>query len=603
MDRHGGNKQWGIGVVLALLVIVSVGFFLRSYHFSEWLHFELDQSRDAKVIDDVVQGSLLDLPLLGPKAGGTFLRLGPAFYYFQYVSGLVFGATPSGYAAWVMVLSVATIGIFFLFVRRFFSDRIVLLLTALLSVSTFFVLYGRFSWNPNPLPFFVLSGMYALLRSVDTHEARRGQWFIATAFLFGIASQLHFLAFLALPVISIAFLLLKRPRYSWRAWMGACIAIGLLYVPVVLNEIQSGGQNSAEFIKAVTEKSTKEQHGFLEKLLRDGSEHGLAALVIVTGFEGGTFPTMQVIDGRLSYICINHCDEGKWYGATATLMWLVSIVALAFLWWREHERVKSDFLLLSGLWFVVTFLLFLPLSYGIAPRFFLLSGPLFFVFLGALFTCVERGLHRRSIGKILVLFITALLILSNGFFITNRLNELLQSGKRAVESAPDRILKERIRVTLEQQIAIVDFLADRSRKTHVPVYMLSEPQYQRALKYLLTQRGIETPSFSGGTVYRQGVYFLVLRAQSNHEDALKKYQNDFVVGQKTSFGTLIVFELLPKPEAIVAERPNPSLKTGVSSTAPPRYTWREWLNQSRPVMLDTETTTANGQEESVDDGL
>jgi 4-amino-4-deoxy-L-arabinose transferase-like glycosyltransferase len=205
MEQHSGSNQWRWQVVLIFLGILCVGFFLRSFHFSDWLHFELDQARDARVIDSAAEGSFFDLPLLGPKAGGTFLRLGPFFYVFQYVSGLVFGTDPVGYALGVMLLSTATIGVFFLLARRFFSDQLSLGLTALLSVSAYFVMYGRFAWNPNPLPFFILAGFYALLRSVDMHERRRGVWFGTCAALLGMASQLHFLAFITLPVLVAGF--------------------------------------------------------------------------------------------------------------------------------------------------------------------------------------------------------------------------------------------------------------------------------------------------------------------------------------------------------------------------------------------------------------
>ena len=588
MDIKGRHGQWASGVVVALMVIVCVGFFLRSYHFGDWLHFELDQSRDARVIDDAFRGSVADLPLLGPKAGGTFLRLGPFFYYFQYLSGLVFGAHPVGYAMGVMLLSVATIGVFFLFVRRLFSDRIALGLAGILATSLFFVMYGRFAWNPNPLPFFVLLGLYALLRSVDLHEEHRGYWWLLCVAAFGIASQLHFLAFLALPIILGIFLLLRRPRYSWKAWVGTVLLVGALYFPVLLNEIETGGRNSQEFIQAVTKKSTKESRSLPEKFLRDVSEHGLASLVIVTGFEGGAFPAFRIEDGTLVRRCVNRCDAGKWYGSAALVVLAVAISAFFWLWWRERERAKADFLLLTGIWFGVTFLLFLPLSYGIAPRFFLLSGPVFLIFLGALLTLMERLFHRHSVGKMLSLSLLGLCIGSNLFFVAGRFSELARAGSEAVDSAPDRVLKERIRVTLEQQNKIIDFLASRSKETGYPVYMFSEPQHRRALKYLLERRGVENAVLGFDGVYRQGVYYIILRAHSDHEDALRKYRASYMVGKKTSFGTLVAFELFPKPEAIGGERQDFSLKKPSDSTAPPRYTWREWLDRNQTIQTDSE---------------
>ncbi|MFZ3032177.1 MAG: glycosyltransferase family 39 protein, partial [Candidatus Moraniibacteriota bacterium] len=267
-------------VILCLVAIVAVGFFLRAYQFSPWLHFELDQARDARVIDHALLDGPAELPLLGPKAGGTFLRLAPGFYYVQYMSGLFFGGTPSGVAVLIMLLSAAAVLVFFLFIRRYFSLHLSLLLTALFAVSAFFVMYGRFAWNPNMLPFFVLLGMYALLRSVDSGEEKRERWFFVAVFSLTLATHAHFLAFLALPAIVLAFLLIKRPRFSLRLWLGALAIVAVLYLPMALNEWETGGSNTREFLAAITEKSTKEDHNLVEKFLRDTSEHALGALVV-----------------------------------------------------------------------------------------------------------------------------------------------------------------------------------------------------------------------------------------------------------------------------------------------------------------------------------
>ena len=110
------NKKWIY--ILALSFIVLAGFFLRFYNYSKWLHFELDQSRDAKIIDLAVDEGIGNLPLLGPKAAGSFLRLGPLFYYQEYLSAVIFGNTPSGIAALSIILSCLTIPLFYFFVKR-----------------------------------------------------------------------------------------------------------------------------------------------------------------------------------------------------------------------------------------------------------------------------------------------------------------------------------------------------------------------------------------------------------------------------------------------------------------------------------------------------
>lgn len=584
MSIHLFSRR-NLQIALILCVIV-FGLFLRAYHFSDWLHFELDQARDARVIDAVFDDGIGELPLLGPKAGGTFLRLAPGYYYLQYVSGLVFGETPTGIALVVMILSVASIGVFYLFVRRYFAFGIALGLSLLFSVSAFFVMYGRFAWNPNILPFFVLLGMYALLRSVEKDGTYSERWFLVAVLALTLATHAHFLAFVAIPTITVGFLLLKRPRFSFRTWGMAVVFAVVLYLPMVLNEIETGGMNTQEFFGAITEKSTKEDHILIDKLFRNTAEHALGALVITTGFEGGTFPNITWNQGRIWWTCAEKCDQGKWYGVTAGALLVASVLLLFLFWWQEKERAKKDFLLLVGLWLGVSFTLFLPLSYGFAPRFFLLSGMLFFVLLGLVLVGIKR-LLGNVMGTLTLAVVVLLLVVSQLYFLTERFDQLSRADRESVKNAPDRILKERIRVTLGQQEQIIDFLEARSQENDYPVYMFSEPQHRRALKYLMERRGIENAVLGFDGVYREGVYFLVLRAQSDLEDALKKYRTSYGVGTTTSFGTLVVIELFPKPEAIIGERQDFTIPKPSDSKAPPRYTWKELWDRNTNASSET----------------
>lgn len=563
--------------IFGLVAIIGLGVFLRVYNFSAWLHFELDQARDARVIDAALRGSAADLPLLGPKAGGTYLRLAPGFYYLEYLSALLFGETPQGMAGFVAMFSILSIPLFYLFLRRYFPKPMSFGLTLLFSVSAYFVMYGRFAWNPNLLPFFILLGFYALLRAVDRNETKKGLWFLVSVFSLVLATHFHFLAFLALPMIFLAFLIVRRPKFSWKIWLGA-IAISLvLYLPMLLNESETNFANTKEFFKAITEKSEKNDHSLAEKFLRNISGQALGEMVIATGFEGGTFPVF-VIGGEKEWIgwaCDARCDKGKWYGVAAVLVFVAELLSFIWFWKKAEEQKHKDFFLLCGIWFAATFALFWPLSYDIAPRFFLISGPLFFIFIGLLLKALCKFFDRRIVFVVIFLF-----VISNLYFLNHRFNELSRAGTEAVRNAPDRILKDRIRVTLAQQNAIIDFLENSARETGYPVYMFSEPQHRRALKYLMEKRGIQNAVLGFDGIYREGVYYLILRAQSDLEDALKKYRTSYTIGKTVSFGTLVAIELHPKPEAIIAERQDFSKPKPSDSKAPPRYTWREFFERN-----------------------
>lgn len=577
-------------VLILLIVLFAVGIFLRTHNFSDWLHFELDQARDVRVVDAALLGNATDLPLLGPKAGGTFLRLGPGFYWLEYLGALLFGGAVVGGAAIIALFSILSLPLFYLIVKRFFRPWLAIGLTGLFSVSAFMVMYGRFAWNPNFIPFFTLLGFYALLRAVEPEEGRNGWWLVLAAFAIGMATHMHFLAFLALPTIAVLFLLVQRPRISVKFWCLALALVAFLYVPMALNEYATGGLNTKEFFGALSEKSTKEDHPLIEKAARNVSEFGLHSIVVLSGFEGATFPAIIMKEGVFGTVCDSKCDKGKWYGVAGVLLFGLSVLALGWLWYREQELQKKTLLLLSLLWLGVTFVLFLPLSYGVAPRFFLLNAPLLFILLGVLLESLRQVLSRVKMGGALVsVGVIGFLIITNLSFLTQRFDELSRAGKESVISAPDRILKERVRVTLEQQTTIIDFLEARARKDNVAIYMFSEPQHRRALKYLMEKRGVPNDVLGFSGIYRAGAYFLILRTESNLEDALKKYLPSYTVGTATAFGTLVAIELVPKPEAIMGERQDFSIPEKNSpSQAPPRYTLREFLERGNDAVVEEE---------------
>ncbi|MBD3300315.1 MAG: hypothetical protein GF347_03105, partial [Candidatus Moranbacteria bacterium] len=149
---------------LYIFLIFSVfffGAFLRFYKFKTNLFFELDQSRDYRIVYEVLENGLKELPLLGPRAGGTFFRLGPIYNYFQIAIAAVFGLSPVIIALPDLFFSILTIPLLFLFLRLYFPKEISLITTFLFSISLFAIEFSRFAWNPNSVPFFTLMCFYS----------------------------------------------------------------------------------------------------------------------------------------------------------------------------------------------------------------------------------------------------------------------------------------------------------------------------------------------------------------------------------------------------------------------------------------------------------
>jgi 4-amino-4-deoxy-L-arabinose transferase-like glycosyltransferase len=590
-------KEWlqgrrGVGV--ALFFILLLGAFLRLYHFGDWLHFELDQARDARVIVAATEGGIGNLPLLGPRAGGTFLRLGPGFYYLQYLSAFVFGSTPWGMAMIMPLLSIASVGLLFLFFRRYFDEKLALGLTLLSAVSLFLIVYARFAWNPNPLPFFLILGFYALLRAVDREERQKGKWFLVATAALAFATHLHFVAFVSLPAIVLVFLVVRRPVFHWRVWAGAVALVILFYFPVVLNDIATGGANVQEFLEAVQGKSNKENHTLAEQVVRNVTNQAVGFWTLVTGYEYAELvgvaqlPEMH-FDIKCDYDCRNHLVAG----GMALLLFTVGGLLLVYSWWKEEVHRKKDFLLLSILWYGACFALFIPLSYDFSPRFFLLVAPFPFLFLGLVLHWLKKWSDRPRLATRLTWFVVAGLTASNLFFVTERFDGMRRAPLENFETAPDRILKEKTRITLEQQEQVVAYMGSFQKQTGYAIYMFSEPEHRRALKYLMERAGLQNDvlGFSGG-IYEKGHYFLIYRSGSNHENKLRKYIEKYDVIDKKSFGTLTVFQLVPKPEALTGVAQDFSKPEAKGpSTAPERFTWKEWW--ARQAAVDEEEENAD----------
>jgi membrane protein implicated in regulation of membrane protease activity len=560
-----------------LFLILATGFFLRAYHFGDWLHFELDQSRDAKVVGLALEQGIGNLPLLGPKAAGSFLRLGPLFYYMEYLSGLIFGNNPVGIALLSLILSCGSIALFYFFVKRYFSEKISLMATALFSVSLFMIMYSRFAWNPNNLPFFTILFLYALLRLVDETEKKKGVWLMVASLAFSFVSQLHFVALVSLPVVAVGFLVIKRPKIALRYWIFSILILIFFYIPPIVNDFKTGGENIAEFEKVFLKKSTKgnDKHNIIEKAIKDVRETSLGYFMIATGYQQADLPDFRSSGvAGADLVCNAKCKKSLPLGILALVAFFFGIILHLKKFLSVKEKPKRDFLLLTGIWFLITTGIFVPIAYDLAPRFFLLIAPMVFVFWGFVFEILEKG-KWKFVGWVLF----AILALSNLVAVWERFSEMSKASSESFVIDSDKILKERDRVTLAQQLKITDYIKVFYRQNGFPVYLNSEAFYRRAFLYHLEQRNILRDDFrnSGKNVYAQGNYFLIYPTSDSLREDADEYLDRYEIAEIKNFGTLSVLRLVPKPEAINIERQifGPDKKPTSASGVPVRCRWDE----------------------------
>jgi hypothetical protein len=410
-----------------------------------------------------------------------------------------------------------------------------------------------------------------------------------------IATQLHFLALIVLPMIAFFFFLVRIPKVKGYLWIAGIFFALLFYLPPIINDIKTGGDNFGQFLKVAEGRSTKDEHSISEKLIRNYSEQALGFWLILSGEEKAELPKITLAGWHPIAVCDQNCSDRLALGKIAWVFFTLggALMLMKFFQLRKETGKKKDFLTLSIFWIISVFFFYTPIAYDLSPRFFLLIAPLPFIFLGFFIEWGERYLSGK--WKYLALILVAVPVFMNLQMTRERFWELAQAPIKASEVDTDKILKEKMRVTLEQQYLITDYMEKVYKKNQFPVYLNSDPQYRRSFLYHLDRRHIPRNDLRDVTgshkTYQNGNYFLIYSTLSNLEKKVKKYLTDYTIVEEKEFGTLKVFQLMPKPEMVTdiqqifAPKGKPQSAPGV----PVRCRWNEIFGQCNSDGLEEES--------------
>lgn len=209
-----------------ILIIFFVAAFLRFYKLDGYMTFLGDEGRDALVMKRILVEH--DIPLLGPPTSVGNIYLGPLYYYMMAVPMAIFWLNPVAAAGMIAVIGVATVGLIYYLSRVWFGRIPAVVASFLYAVSPINIDYSRFSWNPNPAPFFAL---LVILGLYMCHKSKNFRWFILTGVALAFAVQMHYLAFILLPVTLILWIYeLKNSEKLQNLWQGTAIAIFLFMI-------------------------------------------------------------------------------------------------------------------------------------------------------------------------------------------------------------------------------------------------------------------------------------------------------------------------------------------------------------------------------------
>lgn len=365
-------------ILLLLLFILAIGIFVRTYKFYDWLRFNADQARDATVVYGAAVGND-PLPLLGPKAGGTSFKLGPVFYYFQYISVKIFGTSPDKYAYPDLFFSILTILLLYLLLKKVFETKISLLVVLICSVSLFMVKYGRFAWNPNSMPFFMTLFLFSA-QAMLANRKREMFWTGVFGASLGIGIQLHTFLLLVLPLTAAAFFgyLAYYKNFSWKKLVLVLGLVFFLNTPQFISEFQTNFANTKAFAMGTQVKSLS-SYSLLDRAGMDLQCHIRANAFIVSSLGDSNECIKYSVGGMLKKN--NKNPNGLILNimgfSLIFIMMLFSIGGYALLGYfakRENDPAKRAILFLVIVYAMISFFALIPIGNDLSIRYFLASA-------------------------------------------------------------------------------------------------------------------------------------------------------------------------------------------------------------------------------------
>ncbi|MFH0772926.1 MAG: glycosyltransferase family 39 protein [bacterium] len=237
-----------------ILLIILAGLFLRLYRIQDFYMFLADQGRDAVIVRRIIL--LQKFPLIGPPSSIGEVFLGPFYYYLVAPFLWIFQSNPVGLAIGVALLSMGAACVIYYLVSKIVSRKVALIFSIFIASSSLFVDIGRFSWNPNLLPYF--SFITLSLFYISLHRKRKILASLLFGIVFGLSFQLHHLAALLVVPIGIyfvLFLLKKRDFSVFRVPFVSLIGFLFTLFPFIFFEIRHNFLNTRNLISLFTKQN------------------------------------------------------------------------------------------------------------------------------------------------------------------------------------------------------------------------------------------------------------------------------------------------------------------------------------------------------------
>lgn len=248
-----------------LMIVLTIGAFMRLHRIGEYMTFLGDEGRDAIVVRRLLVD--LDPILVGPGTSIGNMYLGPLYYYFITPGLLLANFSPVGPSIQIALFSVLTIAMVWFIGREWFPAKGKgvawggIIAALLYAISPTVIIFSRSSWNPNIMPFLALVSVYAIWRVWKYLEYK---WLIVLGVSFAFVLQSHYIGLVLLPLLAIFYLLAlvnvrkdktQRNKLFRFTFYGSLIFVFLMS-PLVIFDARHGWRNVDAIWTFFTERQT-----------------------------------------------------------------------------------------------------------------------------------------------------------------------------------------------------------------------------------------------------------------------------------------------------------------------------------------------------------
>ena len=313
-----------------------------------------------------------------------------------FVSTSLFGGSVLGVKAWSLLFGILLVGVVGLFVRRAARDeRAGLFAAGLVALDIVQIDYSRQAIQEVHAAFFAVLGAWLVVEALRSEDTRRWRWLVPLAgvsFGLGVASKFYVIPPLVLSIVLLAHASWKRRRADEAVLAGTSL-VPLPFLVYLLTYVPwfRRGYDALEWVRY---QAAAIQAMITHTKPADGwMAFNRPALWFLQPFYGEVDVAMASAGAQVTVAVGN------------PLVWLAVLPAVAYSLLTPAQR-RRDVLLL--LFFLASYA---PLALSPRPV-WMLSSVAVFPFAAAVLASVAAGLSRRSGGRLVWLYGTAVLVTS-----------------------------------------------------------------------------------------------------------------------------------------------------------------------------------------------